>query len=52
MMRNGPPLPFPIFMGKATTYNPVGGNLSNAATFSNPGLFAPKRIWWVLKSYD
>jgi hypothetical protein len=41
---SGPPLPFFIFMGSATTYAPLAGSLSMLATFSKPMIFSLSRI--------
>ena len=49
---NGPPEPFLIFIGKATTYEPLIASCSRLATFSNAGILAPINTWCVLKSVD
>jgi hypothetical protein len=49
---NGPPLPPLILIGRAKTKLPRAGNRSSCATFSNAGMFAAKRIWWVSKFFD
>src|SRR5207249_4995722 len=46
-IRKGPPLPPPIFIGSATMNAPVFGSCSRFATFSNAGMSAAKRTWWV-----
>src|SRR6185503_6139255 len=46
-MRSGPPLPPRIFIGSAITNAPVAGTADRCATFSNAGMSAANKIWWV-----
>jgi hypothetical protein len=51
-MRSGPPLPPRIFMGSAITNAPVAGTADRCATFSNAGMSAANKIWWVSNVAD